>query len=84
MQVQRKSRLIVAGLLASVALAGCAPRELPGFGHRPPVLRDVKVGLIALLAFGAIAVPLGYAVGFLKRAPSLTRFERFKPTWTVA
>jgi outer membrane protein OmpA-like peptidoglycan-associated protein len=26
MQVQRKSRLIVAGLLASVALAGCAPR----------------------------------------------------------
>ncbi len=53
---------------------GCAPRELPGFGHRAPNLRDVKIGLLAFLAFGLLAVPLGYALGFLKKA-SLAKFE---------
>ena len=40
-----------------------------------PNLRDVKIGLLTLLAFGAIAIPLGIALGFLKRAPSLARFD---------
>jgi membrane protease YdiL (CAAX protease family) len=54
---------------------GCAPRELPGFGYRRPTLRDAGVGLLTMLAFAAIAIPLGFKTGFLKRAPSLERFE---------
>lgn len=54
---------------------GCAPRDLPGFGHRAPKLRDVWIGLAAMLAFSAIAIPLGYATGFLKKPPSFAKFE---------
>lgn len=36
-----------------------------GLDLRPPSGRDVGVGLLTLVAFGALAIPIGVAVGFL-------------------
>jgi membrane protease YdiL (CAAX protease family) len=46
-------------------------RELPGFDYRlVPRARDLAVAVAALLAFGAIAVPIGVATAFLRFPPS--------------
>jgi membrane protease YdiL (CAAX protease family) len=52
---------------------GCE-RELPLFGHRAPSLRDVGVGVLALLGFSLISLPVGLGTGFVK-PPSLHHFE---------
>jgi membrane protease YdiL (CAAX protease family) len=56
------------------ALGWGGERALPSLGHRPPVLRDLGVGFAALLGFGAIAIPVGLATGFLHR-PSAQHFD---------
>jgi membrane protease YdiL (CAAX protease family) len=56
------------------ALGWGGERALPSLGHRAPCPRDLGVGLVALVGFGAIAIPIGIATGFLY-PPSLHRFE---------
>jgi membrane protease YdiL (CAAX protease family) len=58
-----------------VAVAGFGGRrDLPGLGFRLPEPRDAAIGLVALVAFGAIALPLGYASRLLRAAPTLAHF----------
>lgn len=55
--------------LLVTALAGAAFGALSRQGAlelRAPAMRDVGVGLAALVAFGLIAIPVGLALGFLK------------------
>jgi membrane protease YdiL (CAAX protease family) len=50
--------------LLALAGWGCR-RQLPSLGVRRPCLLDFVVGMTALLAFGAIAIPMGVGLRFL-------------------
>jgi membrane protease YdiL (CAAX protease family) len=52
--------------LAITALALLGRGARPELGWRPPAPRDALVGLAALVAFGAFAIPAGLATGFLR------------------
>jgi membrane protease YdiL (CAAX protease family) len=54
----------IALVVATLAVAGFTLRGRD-LGHRLPRPRDVAIGLGALVAFGAIAIPVGLATGFL-------------------
>jgi len=56
------------------ALGWTGERDLPGFGLRAPTPRDLGVGLLALVGFAAIAIPIGLGTGFLAR-PHAEGFE---------
>jgi membrane protease YdiL (CAAX protease family) len=63
------------GLTYLAALGwGVAPRALFALGHRPPNLRDLRVGVAALLAFATISIPVGLATGFVAK-PNVAHFE---------
>lgn len=52
-------------VVATLAVAGFTLRGRD-LGHRAPRLRDIPIGLAALVAFGALAIPVGLGSGFLK------------------
>lgn len=59
--------LVVVAVLAFGRLRG-----FPGFDYRlVPRRRDLGAALVSLLAFGALAIPVGLAVGFLRYPPTL-------------
>jgi membrane protease YdiL (CAAX protease family) len=78
-------------LVAALALVtfGCLGDAGPGSRPRPPRPGDLLAGVVALLAFGALAIPLGLALGFLRAhgpalGPSAAALRGLEIALTVA